>query len=83
MPSLSSTRSYSSAQKDIRVTVGIEISEDVPVPDGVLVGEGIRVPERVLVLEYVRELGREKLKLLDPTRPEKMFYPRTPNIPPY
>ena len=64
--------------------VGVQISEDVPVLGEFLVAEGIRVPEDIRVSEGVRVpahfrvLDRKKLKLPDPTRPEKIFYPHTP-----
>ena len=71
--------------KDIRMTVGVQISEDVPVPGGVLVDEGIRVPEDIRVqlgytFWYPKFSGDppKKLKLPNPNRPENMFYPHTP-----
>ena len=65
--------------------VGVQISEDVPIPGEVLVFKGIRIIEIYIsmirvpeeypnVIEYPK-----KIKLPDPTRPEKMFYPHTPS----
>ena len=40
--------------KDIRVTVGVQISEDGPVPGSVFVAEGIRLPEDIRIPKNIR-----------------------------
>ena len=61
----------------VRVAEGVRIPEYIGVPEGLRVPENIRVPGRFRLLEGFRVLGRKKLKLPDPTRLEKMFYPQT------
>ena len=60
----------------VRVAEGVPKSEYIQVPKGLRVLENIRVPEH---FRNLRVLERRKLKLPDTTRPEKMFYPHTPN----
>ena len=74
----------------VQISEDVPVLGEVLVAEGIRVSEAIRVPEGVRVPEHFREPeisstrhfwvpDRKKLKLPDPSRPEKMFYPHTPS----